>query len=146
LGAQAVGEVVSAFLAGGRRLSLPLGTLICFAQLLSGLSLGLLLIGQNVWLAAVGLALFGAFSAPLTIWAQTLRMQIIPERLRGRTFALLRMLMQSGNPLGGAIGGTLLPALGIPVMIVVSAALVGVPGLIGYQVKSLRSGGANEGN
>ncbi len=49
----------------------------------------------------VSLTLFGLFSAPLTIWAQTLRMQIIPESLRGRTFALLRTLMQSANPIGG---------------------------------------------
>lgn len=138
LGVLSLGEVASAFLAGSLALPFTLGTLICLAQILSGASLGLLFVGQDLWTVIPGLALFGAFSAPLTIWAQTLRMQIIPERLRGRTFALLRMLMQSGNPLGGAVAGALLPALGLPVMILLSALLVGVPGLLGYRVKELR--------
>jgi hypothetical protein len=91
------------------------------------------------------LALYGAFSSPLTIWAQTLRMQIIPERLRGRSFALLRMVMQSGNPIGGAIAGALLPALGLTAMIGLSALVVGLPGLIGYRVRELRLAGGHGG-
>jgi MFS family permease len=141
LGALALGEVVSALLAGGVALPLSLGALICLAQALSGASLGIVLAGRNVWLVGLGLALFGAFSSPLTIWAQTLRMQIIPERLRGRSFALLRMLMQSGNPIGGAIAGILLPALGLSAMIGLSAIVVGLPGLIGYRVRELRLAG-----
>jgi MFS family permease len=143
LGTQALGEVLSTALVGSRRLRPPLGTLICMAQALSGASLGLVLAG-NVWSVAVGLLLFGAFSAPLTIWAQTLRMQIIPERLRGRTFALLRTLMQGGGPLGGATAGVLLPLMGIPVMIVLSALVVGIPGLVGYRVRGLRTAGIAE--
>lgn len=145
LGAMAVGEMASAFLAGSVAFPLSLGALICLAQMLTGVSLVPLLISSNVWLIAPGLALFGAFSSPLTIWAQTLRMQIIPDRLRGRAFALLRTLMQSGGPLGGGIGGWLLPALGIPAMITLSAILIGVPGAIGYQVKELRMAGSIEG-
>jgi MFS family permease len=145
LGALAVGEVLSAFLAGSVVLPLSLGMLICLAQALSGASLGIVLVGRSTWAVGVGLALFGAFSSPLTIWAQTLRMQIIPERLRGRTFALLRMLMQSGNPIGGAIAGILLPALGLPALIGLSAIVAGLPGLLGYRVRALRlSGGRSD--
>jgi hypothetical protein len=137
LGILAAGEVVSATLAGAVTLRWTLGSAICAAQALSGLSL-LLLTGRAVWLVALGLAAFGACSAPLTIWAQTLRMRIIPERLRGRTFALLRTMMQGGGPLGGALGGVLLPILGIPAMIVLAAAAIGVPGLLGARVGELR--------
>jgi MFS family permease len=144
LGALALGEVVSALLVGGLVLPLSLGALICLAQALSGVSLGLALAGRNIWIVGFGLALFGAFSSPLTIWAQTLRMQIIPERLRGRSFALLRMLMQSGNPIGGAIAGLLLPLLGVGATIGLSAIVVGVPGVIGYRVKELRLAGGRE--
>ncbi|HET9224363.1 MAG TPA: MFS transporter [Roseiflexaceae bacterium] len=144
LGALALGEVISALLAGGVALPLSLGALICLAQALSGASLGLVLVGRNAWMVGFGLALFGAFSSPLTIWAQTLRMQIIPERLRGRSFALLRMLMQSGNPIGGALAGLLLPVLGLGATISLSAIVVGVPGLIGYRVKELRLAGERE--
>jgi MFS family permease len=145
LGALALGEVLSAFLAGGLAPPLALGALICLAQALSGLSLGVVLAGRSAWLVGVGLALFGACSAPLTIWAQTLRMAIIPEPLRGRTFALLRMLMQSGNPIGGAAAGILLPALGLPAIILLSAIVVGLPGLLGAQVRALRQAGRHMG-
>jgi MFS family permease len=87
-----------------------------------------------------GLALLGLFSAPLTIWAQTLRMQVIPEALRGRTFALLRTLMQGANPIGGMMAGWLLPLLGMSAMIGLSALLIGAPGLVGHGVKELREG------
>ena len=137
LGVRAAGEVIAALLAGAVTPPLPLGTLICLAQAASGASLLILLGSEIVWVA-LGLLLFGACSAPLTIWAQTLRMRVIPERLRGRSFALLRTLMQSGGPLGGALGGLLLPAAGITAMIAASAAVVGVPGLAGLRVRALR--------
>jgi MFS family permease len=144
LGALAIGEVIGAVLAGGLLLPRPLGTLICAAELLSGISIAILLIDRTIWLALPSLALFGAFSAPLTIWAQTLRMRLIPEHLRGRTFALLRTLMQSGTPIGGALGGLLIPALGLPALIGLSALVVGLPGLLGYQVRALRLAGAHD--
>jgi MFS family permease len=142
LGALACGEVAGAVLAGSRAFRRSLGVLICLAQALAGAALGIVLIGPSVWSAALGLALCGAFSAPLTVWAQTLRMQIIPEQLRGRMFALLRTLMQSGNPLGGAIAGLLLPVLGMTAMIALSALVAGVPGLLGYRVVALRRAGS----
>jgi predicted MFS family arabinose efflux permease len=132
------GEVAGALLAGPARLRLSLGARICVAQALAGLSLGLLLVPGAVWATAAGLACFGFASAPLTIWAQTLRMRVIPDRLRGRSFALLRMLMQSGNPIGGALGGLLLPLWGSAAAIVAAAALAGLPGLIGAGVAPLR--------
>jgi hypothetical protein len=105
---------------------------------LSGISLSILLLGPSTWWTITGLSLLGAFSAPMTVWAQTLRMQIIPEQLRGRTFALLRTLMQSSGPLASAGAGVLLLAVGIPTMIGLSAILIGVPGVLGYGVKQLR--------
>ncbi|HEY7341074.1 MAG TPA: MFS transporter [Ktedonobacterales bacterium] len=142
LGALALGEMVGATLAGGFTGSRGLGILICLAQLLSGLSLALLLVGQALgWPLAgalAGLTLLGVFSAPLTIWAQTLRMQIIPEPLRGRTFALLRTLMQGAGPLASAVAGFALPLIGATSVLGAAAALIGVPGLVGTQVRELR--------
>jgi MFS family permease len=140
LAASALGEVVGAMIAGGQVFRLSLGTLICLAQILSGAAIGLVFIGPSLWTTIPALVLLGLFSAPMTIWAQALRMQIIPEQLRGRTFALLRTLMQSGTPLGGASAGLLLPVLGLPVMIGFSALLTGFPGFLGYQVSALREG------
>jgi MFS family permease len=148
LGALALGEIAGAVLAGSMRLQLSLGTLICLSQLFAGISLGLLvvgqLVGQSLGWALVSLILLGVFSAPLTIWAQTLRMRIIPERLRGRTFALLRTLMQGSGPLASALAGVLLPVLGLGALISCSAAAIGIPGLVGYRIPELRQGGTTE--
>jgi hypothetical protein len=116
--------------------------MICLSQFLSGLSMGFLLIERSLWTAPVALALLGLFSAPLTIWAQTLRMRIIPPHMRGRAFALLRTLMQSTPPLGGAVAGLLLPLLGLPAMIALSGIMASLPGLAGYGVRELRAAGA----
>jgi predicted MFS family arabinose efflux permease len=139
LGILAGGEVAGALLAGGTTGRIPLGVRICVAQALSGAALMILLLDRHTWAAMLGLALFGFASAPLTIWAQTLRMRIIPDALRGRSFALLRMLMQSGNPIGGALAGLLVPLWGISVAIGCSALLAGLPGLLGLGVAPLRN-------
>src|SRR5262249_48936075 len=142
----ALGEVGGAILAGSVNLPFSLGTRICLSQLSAGLALGPLFVGQflggahggTLWWALLRLGLSGLVSAPLTIWAHTLRMQIIPERLRGRTFALLRTLMQGSGPLASAMAGVLLPVLGLIPMIAFSAGAIGIPGLAGYQVHDLR--------
>lgn len=139
LGFLAIGEVASSLMAGSLTMSLALGALICLAQFLAGASLALLLGVRGTGGVITSLVLFGAFSAPLTIWAQTLRMQVIPEPLRGRAFALLRTLMQGANPLGGIMAGFLLPLLGLPAIIGLSTLVIGLPGLLGYGVKTLRS-------
>lgn len=138
LGAMALGEVVSAGLAGSLNLKMNLGARIAIAQMLSGLSLLFLLMERTFWAVATGLFLFGFFSAPLTIWAQTLRMKVIPPDMRGRTFALLRTLMQGATPVGGALAGFLLPVIGMQMIIGLSSLVIGGPGLAGTQVKELR--------
>jgi hypothetical protein len=122
----------------------PPGNLIGGAQLLAGTSLGLLLPGPDFLWIIPGLFLLGFFSAPLTIWAQTLRMQIIPYHLRGRTFALLRTLIQGAIPIGGAAAGFLVPALGISGVIALSCTVTGLPGMVGLRIKSLRTAGKNK--
>ena len=64
----------------------------------------------------------GFFDSPLTIWAQTLRMAIIPPELRGRVFALIRLSIQGSGPVGSALAGFLLPVLGMTTMIMLSSA------------------------
>ena len=140
LGTLAVGELLSSVLAGSLTFPLPLGTLICLFQFCAGVALLPLLMG-NLLPALIGVTLHGFFSAPLTIWAQTLRMGIISERLRGRTFALLRMLMQGTGPIGGAFAGFPLPLLGIRLMMSLIGALRSLPGITGYQMCQLRRGG-----
>ena len=141
----AAGEVTASLVAGRWRPPLPLGTLICLSQVIAGLALlGVLAAaraGAGVLGVGAALALWGAASAPLTIWAQTLRMRLIPEALRGRVFALLRTIMQGGRPAGALAAGYLLPILGMSALIGLSAVLAGAPGVAGSRVRALREAG-----
>ena len=138
LGALAVGQVGGSLISGSNMLArYPLGRLICFSQIASGLSLLLLILGKNPWLAAASLVLLGGFSGPLTVWAQTLRMHIIPSNMRGRTFALLRTMMQSTGPIGSLIAGFVFPLIGLFGCVDGSSVLIGLPGLLGTGVRSL---------
>jgi predicted MFS family arabinose efflux permease len=65
-------------------------------------------------------------------------MQTIPAELHGRAFALLRLMMQAGNPLGAALSGAVFPLLGLLGLIGASAAVMGVPGALGLAVPDLR--------
>jgi MFS family permease len=133
----AFGETVGALYAGSLK-GLRLGLGICVAQLLSGLAVLFVALAPAVPVAAVGLFLLGAFSAPMTVWAQTLRMQILPPELHGRAFALLRLIMQAGNPLGAALSGALIPLLGLMGLIAASAAVMSLPAAAGFAVPDLR--------
>jgi hypothetical protein len=106
---------------------------------LSGIALVVLFASLSTPVAILSLILLGFFSAPLTIWAQTLRMKVIPGALRGRTFALLRTLMQGASPIGGAAAGWLMPLLTMPIMVMISALLIGIPGVIGFSIRALRT-------
>lgn len=144
----ALGEIAAALAAGRWRPRLPLGAMICLSQCAAGLAMVAVLASMLTTRSAllVGLALigWGAASAPLTIWAQTLRMRIIPDALRGRSFALLRTIMQGGRPLGALAAGFLLPAAGVPAMIALSALFAGAPGLLGSRVRALREAGKRD--
>lgn len=72
----------------------------------------------------------------MTAWA-TLRMRVIPPRLRGRSFALLRTLMQSSTPAFSAIGGALFGLIGLRALIALSVGMITVPGLIGTRSREL---------
>jgi len=136
--ANALGESVSALGLGAIGGNRSLGLKIMFAQMFAGLAVTLIAFVPGVLSAAAGLFLLGFFDAPLTIWAQTLRMAIIPPELRGRVFALIRLSIQGFGPVGSALAGLLLPLVGMTAMIVISAAAIGLPGIGGLAVGPLR--------
>jgi hypothetical protein len=111
----------------------PLGRSIAAAQLLAGLVLLGLVARPGLAGTVAVLALAGLCASPLTIWAQTIRMRLIPPDMRGRVFGLLRTLMQSTPPVGGVArrGARVAAAVG---------ALAVVPGLRGLWAGSLGPG------
>jgi MFS family permease len=71
-------------------------------------------------------------------------MRILPEDMRGRAFAILRTIMQGGAPVGGLAAGWLLPQVDVRLVILLSATLAGLPGLLGARVRALREAGPSD--
>ncbi|MBM3570181.1 MAG: MFS transporter [Alphaproteobacteria bacterium] len=139
VGAEASGQLLGVLVVGALATEGRLGLRICLAMMAAGVFLlAMMAFGRTVWVVALLLAAHGSVRSPLTVWAQTLRMAAIPPPLGGRTFALLRMVMQTGRPIGGAVGGHALATLGVLGSIGASAALVGLPGALGLLVGPLR--------
>ncbi|WP_181448768.1 MFS transporter [Nonomuraea aridisoli] len=116
LAAMAAGELAGAAAAGARQ---PRGrpvVAIAVVQLVAATGFLAVALAPHAPAVAAGYLVIGLFSAPMTVWAQSLRMARIPAPLRGRGFAILRTLMQATPPLGAACvtplidSGRLLPA------------------------------------
>lgn len=76
---------------------------------------------------ALGYAVVGFFSAPMTVWAQSMRMRRLPADVRGRAFASLRTLMQATPPLGAGLATPLLASGNLPAAIATMAVLIALP-------------------
>ncbi|HYC07684.1 MAG TPA: MFS transporter [Candidatus Binatia bacterium] len=137
-----VGSLAGALVVGAIRWPWALGRSIAAAEVAAGVVVALLIVEPPLLGAALVLVVVGICASPLTIWAQTIRMRLIPVALRGRVFALLRTLMQSTPPVGGLVAGLLLASAaggagatgatgGIAVAVAAVALLTAIPGLIG---------------
>jgi MFS family permease len=141
-----VGPLAGSIVVGALSTPVRLGRAIAAAQAVAGVVL-LGFLARPDLLPSLALAgVFGLAGSPLTIWAQTLRMRIIPPDLRGRVFAILRTLMQSTAPVGGIVAGVLVSGAGIEAALVAATVVTTVPGLLGLVVPALRlHGGAGTG-
>ena len=137
-----VGSLAGALVVGAIRWPWALGRSIASAEVAAGVVVALLIVEPPLLGAALVLVVVGICASPLTIWAQTIRMRLIPVALRGRVFALLRTLMQSTPPVGGLVAGLLLASAaggagatgssgGIALAVAAVALLTAIPGLIG---------------
>ena len=135
--ALAGGELAGSAAAGMVTSRWPLGRAIAVSQLVAGaFLLGLVTLPQLPGAVAF-LALSAFCTGPLTVWAQTLRMRLIPAHLRGRVFGLLRTSMQAAPPLGGLAASALLAGPGLRLAVLATALLIGVPGAGGLLLRSL---------
>ena len=138
LGCIAIGQLTGSVTIGIVRLPIPEGLAICLAVLLSGIAVATVAVSPSALGVALGLTLYGAFSAPLTIWGQTLRMKLIPPGFHGRCFAIMRTLMQSGAPLGGVSAVFAVPLLGLRSAIAGIALITCLVGALGLTLADLR--------
>jgi Transmembrane secretion effector len=125
------GDLIGSFAVGAIAWGWPLGRSIAAAQTGVGIAFLPMLIKPSA-LPTLGLLFIsGVLTSPLTIWAQTLRMRLIPPELRGRIFSLLRTTMQAAEPIGGALGGAVIASGGLVLALAGIATAVGAPGLVG---------------
>ena len=128
IAAMAAGELAAALVLVRVRWPAPLVVSVLAAQLAAAaVTTGLLSSARAVTVAS--LVLLGCCTAPMTAWAQTLRMQAAPSRMHGRLFALLRTAMQATPPVGALMAGiTLRAGTGAAVASIVAA--MAVPALL----------------
>ena len=128
----ALAVAAGSFVVGALEWRWTLGRSIAVVQIAAGISFLGLAFAPTLPAAMVVLAVAGVLASPMTIWAQTIRMRVIPPELRGRTFGLLRTLMQSTPPLGGALAAAMLMGDGpIGPVVLVTTLVMAVPGVLG---------------
>jgi predicted MFS family arabinose efflux permease len=122
------GQLLAGVVLARRNWPWPLRISIVIAQLAAATTVTVLIAPSTVSTLVV-LALLGLLTAPMTAWAQTLRMRVVPPDGHGRLFALLRTAMQATPPLGAGLGALLLPH-GPAVTVLTVAAVMGLPALL----------------
>jgi MFS family permease len=130
LAALSAGELAGAAVAGARTPRARPIKAIATVQLIAAAGFLTLLTAPLTITVAAGFLVIGMFSAPMTIWAQSLRMARIPPPLRGRGFALLRTLMQATPPIGAAIVTPLLAAGMLAPAALIMALIAAVPAVV----------------
>ncbi|MBF8190273.1 MFS transporter [Nonomuraea sp. K274] len=110
LSVMAAGELAGAAVAGARQPRARPVVAIATVQLVAAAGFLGAMFAPHVLPVTAGYVVIGLFSAPMTVWAQSLRMARIPAPLRGRGFAILRTLMQATPPIGAACVTPLLGA------------------------------------
>lgn len=136
LGAGGYGYLVAAITAGELAAGLALArwpwrpslrASIIVAQIAAAL-LVLLLVIPAATVTFAALAALGVCTAPMTAWAQSLRMRLVPPGAHGRLFALLRTVMQATPPAGAALAALTL-AHGTAITVAAMAAAMGLPAI-----------------
>jgi MFS transporter len=122
------GELAATAFLARRPWQAPLLLSIIIAQLTAALAV-LALLATSLAATLLGLVVLGACSAPMTAWAQTLRMRLVPEQAHGRLFALLRTVMQATPPLGAGLAALTMRLGGAATVWAVVAAM-GLPALL----------------
>jgi len=126
--ASTAGELLAALLLARIRWRAPLPVSIVTAQVAAALVIVPLMVSSTAVTVAALIAL-GTCAAPMTAWAQSLRMRLVPPEAHGRLFALLRTVMQATPPVG-AVLAALVIGRGAVITVVTIAAVIGVPALV----------------
>lgn len=129
MAALSVGEVLGGFTAGAWRPRIGRLTAIAVVELVAAAGI-LALLGAPGWIpVTAAFLIMGTFSAPMTVWAQSLRMERVPPSQRGRVFSVFRTMMQATPPIGAALITPLLVKGDLTGAVVLMSSLAAVPAL-----------------
>jgi MFS family permease len=122
------GQLLAALLLTRLTWRAPLTVSIVTAQIVAALVIVPLVV-RSTTVTVAALVALGMCAAPMTAWAQSLRMRLVPAEAHGRLFALLRTAMQATPPAGAALAA-LVVGRGTVVTVAAIAAAIGVPALV----------------
>jgi MFS family permease len=128
LSATAAGEIIGAAVAGQRQPRRRVHAIGVIQALAAAAFLALLATPRQL-LVGAGFFAIGLLSAPMTVWAQSLRMRRIAPALHGRAFATLRTLMQATPPVGSALVTPLLVQDRLATAAIAMSVIAGLPAL-----------------
>ena len=131
--ATTAGQLLAALILTWLTWKAPLPVSIAAAQIAAALITALLVI-RSAAVTVAALVALGMCSAPMTAWAQSLRMRLVPPEAHGRLFALLRTAMQATPPAGAGLAALVL-GQGTPITVAAIAAAMGLPvACLGYSL------------
>ena len=131
--ATTAGQLLAALILTWLTWKAPLPASITAAQIAAALITCLLVI-RSAAVTLAALVALGMCSAPMTAWAQSLRMRLVPPEAHGRLFALLRTAMQATPPAGAGLAALTLGQC-TPITIAAIAAAMGLPAAcLGYSL------------
>jgi MFS family permease len=122
------GELLAALFLSRWTWRAPLLTSIIAAQVTAA-ALAMLLVVRSAAVTIAALMAVGMCAAPMTAWAQSLRMRLVPPEAHGRLFALLRTAMQATPPAGAGLAALAL-GHGTFVTVTAIAATMGLPAVL----------------
>lgn len=128
--ATTTGELLAALLLSRLTWRRSLAASIILAQGIAA-AVTLTLLVPNIATTVAALVILGGCAAPMTAWAQSLRMRLVDPALHGRLFAALRTMMQATPPLGGLLAALTLEAGTVPTVLAVVAAMGAPVALLG---------------
>lgn len=126
--ATTAGELLAASVLARHTWTASLRASIIAAQITAAL-LVLLLVIHSAAVTVAALVALGMCTAPMTAWAQSLRMRLAPPEAHGRLFALLRTTMQATPPAGAALAALTLTH-GTAATVAAVAAAMGLPAVV----------------
>jgi len=107
-----IGAVLGAVLAPSLKAHFRVGTIVIGVIAVQALAIGLLAVATSPLLMIAGWAVISLADPIYSVTVLSYRLTLIPDALQGRVTGVFRLLNNGGRPLGLAVGGLLLAALG----------------------------------